>query len=153
MANIKNELESVKAFVADSFPVGTKINLENTPAELVSKVAVISLAGERTVTPETAAHDRVDSTIQITYYGTNKLDCLQSMEAVVRKLTNSRVIPLNGSDRHIKFHAPSMTAAYSTQTTGVFVIACMLRIHTRDALAQPNYPMMNHIGANIEGGV
>ena len=149
MANIRTELESIKAFVSDVVASDVKVAIENTPVELVPKVMVIELTGERSFTAETASHNRIDSLVQLTYYGSSKLDCLQTMEAVVEKLANARVIPINNSDRHIKYRQPSMTGAFSTNTTGVFVIACMLATNIRSLVPQESYEFINELTTDV----
>lgn len=149
--DIKNELESVKAFLVDCFPSNVKISVENKPAELTPKFVAVELVGNRIATPESAFHNRIDSTVQITYYASNKLECLESMQAMLKKLSNKRAIPLNGTDRFIKFHAPSTTGALGTQTANVYIIACILRIYTRAAIPQQEYELINEINAEYDG--
>ena len=146
-SSIKNEISSIKAFIADKLP-GVQFNLEYREKDVIKpKVAVIEMEN-RVSTVETSYHYRIDSLVQITYYDSSKLRCMQAMEEVVRKLNDEQVIPILGSDRFIKFDAPTVTKAHETQTPDVCVIACMLRIVTREPIKQREYDLIMDININ-----
>lgn len=145
MADIKNEVQSVRDYVGPVLAGVTRYHLQNIPSTYVAGEMSIRFAGSASET-ETAYHYRRDLRFQIVYFGANELDCLAKMQALETNFNNDQLIPIKGSARYLRLEPFSMSEPFKTSTTGVYAIIGTLEAKLREARPQPVSEPINNVG-------
>lgn len=150
MADIINEVQTLRNFIGDKLPATTKYHLMRVPNEYKSGELSLDLADGRAES-ETAYHYRLDRVYQFVYFGADSRDCVRQMQALQASFNNAQSIKLEGSTRHLSVGSFSFGRAFKTETTGVFACIGMLEASVREARSQQKHPKINEVNVN-EGG-
>ncbi|MBA9027519.1 hypothetical protein [Peribacillus huizhouensis] len=143
MADIKNEIQSLRDFVAPMMPT-VAFKLQFMPTEFRAEDLIIQYKGGVSET-ETGYHYRHDRTYQFVYIGISELDCLTKAQPLERLFNNEMVIPLKGTTRYLRIESFSLSEPFKTES-GVFAIIGMLEVNLREARGQITYPKVEHVG-------
>ena len=137
MADIKNEVQSIRDYVGPAL-AGVKFHLQSMPTTYAANELSIRFAGSSTES-ETGYHYRLDRIYQLVYFGASELDCLAKMQTLEQKFNNDQVIPLKGSECHMRLEPFSISAPFKTESN-IYAIIGMLNASLREARTQEVYP-------------
>ena len=137
MADIKNEVQSIRDYVGPVL-AGVKFHLQSMPTTYAANELSIRFAGSSTAS-ETGYHYRLDRIYQLVYFGASELDCLAKMQTLEQKFNNDQLIPLKGSERHMRLEPFSISAPFKTESN-IYAIIGMLNASLREARTQEVYP-------------
>ena len=148
MADVINEVQSLRNFVGGALPPSVQYKLMNMPTTYVAGVLAIDFADSRP-TSETAATYRLDRLYQFVYFGANSRECVQSMQALQQAFSNSQVVPLVGGG-NLRLGEFSFGQAFKTETVGVSAIIGMLPATLREERPQQQYEKIMNVTARQE---
>ena len=147
MADIVQEVESLRNFVADS-TLYSRIWMQTLPAQYKSGELSIRFIGDDT-TSETGYHFRLDRDYQFVYFGANEFECISKASALQRKLNSTHVIKLKDSDRFLRIGSFSLSQPFKTENTAVFGIIGVLQAQINEARHFEQVPKMAEVTATI----
>ena len=145
---IREELTSLRNFIASVMPATTKFHLQNMPSQYVAGEVAIDFTGDRSDT-ETALHYRVDTTYQIVYFGESRIDCVDKMDAIKRKLRDTASIQLGTKIGKLTDNPISVSQPFKTES-GVYGIIGMLEVESRELKTQVSSMKIAEVSVSTE---
>lgn len=142
MTDIKNEVQSIRDYVGPAL-AGVKFHLQSMPTKYAANELSIRFAGSSTES-ETGFHYRLDRIYQLVYFGASELDCLAKMQVLEEKFNIDQVIPLKGSERHLRLEPFSISAPFKTESN-VYSIIGILNASLREARPQTAWPTVGEL--------
>ena len=146
MTTIKDEIMALRAFIAATL-TGVKFHLESDPATPAAGDISIRIATS-SPTAETSAHNRIDRTYQIIYYGSTNIDVIDKAELLRKAFTNSIKINL-GATGYVTVASFSMSQVLKADN-GTPATIVMLELEIRETVDLPTYTKITGVEASIE---
>jgi hypothetical protein len=148
MADITNELQSLKSFVQTEI---SDLNIMfYAPKEPAAGDLAIQPLGTANDT-ETNYHFRIDREYQFVYYADDTFAVLEAMEKFESLFGNALAIPLLNSDRHLKEIGYSMSRPFETES-GKFAFIGVLTGAIRQARPQQQFEKIQNVDASVNEG-
>ncbi|WP_019241512.1 MULTISPECIES: hypothetical protein [Bacillus] len=148
MADIKNEIESVREFLHAIFPT-VSFKLQNIPEQYAKNTLTIDFVTSKSAT-ETNASYRLDHTIQLVYFSDSSLDCITKMAQIEHKINDEQLIQIRGTSRYLRIGSFSWSKPFKTDTTGVFAVIGMLEVSLREMRTQEVYEKIQAVNTDLK---
>lgn len=150
MADIIGEINTIGDLLAD---VGvSRFYKQDWPKIYVANTIGIRWQGDSDVDFTQAAY-AIDRTYQIAYFGKNEVDCLNKVQAIRAKISDTIKIKIRDSDAYMTLESFNIGPPFKTDTDGVYAVSAVLRATVREARTQPTWQKMGVVNASInEGG-
>lgn len=142
MSDITVEIESLRDYVID--PKYSRIWMQSLPDKFTASELAIRFVGDES-TSETGYHYRMDRDYQFIYFGKSERECITVASGLQRRINNTDVIKLKGSDRYMRIGQLSVSQPFKTEDGNVFAVIGILPAVVRQAREYEQYPKMSEI--------